>query len=107
VAELWKAGRDNWRHFAFAWSFPILLCLFFVAESLHGPIRSSGLVWIDLGVLGALVLAGVVGVAPYRRRKVTMGQTFFWILLVPLITSFLLALLPFRFPITITDIPTG
>jgi hypothetical protein len=107
LAEMWNAGRQNWRGFGFAWAFPILLYLSFVAESLRGPIRSPDLRWIDLGLFGVLVLAGIVGGAPYRRRKVTLGQTCFWILLVPLIIFFLLALLPFRFPITITGIPTG
>jgi hypothetical protein len=31
----------------------------------------------------------------------------FWILLVPVVIFLLLALLPFRLPITITEIPTG
>jgi hypothetical protein len=106
LAEMGKVGRDNWRCFGIAWAFPILLYLTFVAESLLGPIRSPDLLWIDLGLFGVLVLAGIVGVAPYRRRKVTMGQTFFWILLVPIVIFVLLALLPFRFSITITEIPT-
>jgi hypothetical protein len=106
LAEMWKAGRDNWRSFGFAWSLPVLLYLFLVALSLHGPTGSPALVWFDLGVICFLVLAGVVGAAPYRRRKVSMGQTLFWILLVPVVIFLLLALLPFRFPITITDIPT-
>jgi uncharacterized membrane protein len=104
---MWKVGRDNWRSFVFAWSLPILLYLFLAALSLHGPTRSPDLVWFDLGALCLLVLAGVVGIAPYRRRKVPMGQTLFWILLVPVVIFLLLALLPFRLPITITEIPTG
>ena len=106
LSELGKAGRVNWRHFALAWSLPILLNLIFVALSLHGPIRSSKLVWLDLGLFCVLMLAGVIGVVPYRLRRVTMRQTLFWILLVPVLVFVLLALLPFRFPITITGIPT-
>ena len=53
-----------------------------------------------------LVMAGVVAVVPYRRRRVTMRQTLFWILLVPVVVFVLLGLSPFRFQITITDIPT-
>jgi hypothetical protein len=107
LAEMWKVGRDNGRSFVLAWSFPILLYLFLVALSLHGPTRSQDLLWFDLGALCLLVLASVVGVAPYRRRKVSLGQTLFWILLVPVVIFLLLALLPLRLPITITDIPTG
>jgi hypothetical protein len=97
----------QWRHFGLAWAFPIFLYLSFVAESLLGPIQSSNAIWIELGSVGALVLAGVVSSAPYRRRKATVGQTLFWILLFPAFIFVLLALLPFRFPISITDIPTG
>jgi hypothetical protein len=107
LVEMWKVGRDNWRSLAFAWSFPILFYLSFVAESLLGPIHGKYVVWILLGEVGALVIAGIVSSAPYRRRKVTLGQTLFWILLVPAVIFVLLALLPFRFPITITDIPTA
>lgn len=107
LAQMGKVGRDNWRSFILAWAFPILFYLSFVAESLLGPICSRYAMWIEVGLVGVLVVAGMVGVAPYRRRRVSMGQTFFWILLMPLIVFFLLALLPFRFPITITEIPTG
>lgn len=107
LAKLWKGGQDNWRHFMWAWLFPILLYLSFVAESLFGPIRSSNAMWIELGLVGVLVPAGIVSSSPYRRRQATLGQTFFWILLVPAVIFVLLALLPFRFPITITEIPTG
>jgi hypothetical protein len=106
-AELWYVGRRNWRHFLLAWLFPLFLYLSFVAESLLGPIQSSTATWIEVGSVGVLVLTGVVSIAPYRRRKATFGQTFFWILLVPAVIFVLLALLPFRFPITITDIRTG
>jgi uncharacterized membrane protein len=107
VTGMWQVGRDNWRSFIFAWSFPILVYLSFVIESLLGPIRSARVLWIDLGFLSVLIVAAIVGVAPYRRRKVTTAQTLFWILLVPVVIFVLLALLPFRFPISITDIPTG
>jgi hypothetical protein len=107
VAEIWKVGRSNWRYFAFAWLIPIVLYLTFVAESVFGPIHSKYVVWILLGELVALVLAGVVSSAPYRRRQVTLGQMFFWILLVPLSLLVLLSLLPFGFPVTITGIPIG
>jgi hypothetical protein len=107
VAGMWQVGRDNWQSFIFAWSFPILVYLSFVIESLLGPIRSARVLWIDLGYLSVLIVAAIVGVAPYRRRKVTMAQTMFWILLVPVVIFVLLSLLPFRFPITTTDMPTG
>jgi NO-binding membrane sensor protein with MHYT domain len=77
LAAWWKAGLDNWQHFALALSFPILLYLSFVAESLFGSLRSYRVIWVDLGIASVLVLAGIVGVVPYRRRKVTIGQTFF------------------------------
>lgn len=60
LADLWKAGRENWRRFALAWTFPILLYLSFVAESLVGPIGNRNVVWIDLGIVGVLVLVGIV-----------------------------------------------
>lgn len=107
LTELWKSGRNNWRHFMWAWLFPILPYLSFVGESLYGQVRSRNAIWIEGGSVCVLVLAGVVSSAPYRRRKATVGQTLFWILLVPAAIFFLLALLPFRFPITITDIATG
>jgi uncharacterized membrane protein len=106
-AELWYVGRSNWRHFLLAWLFPLFLYLSFVAESLLGPIRSSNATWTEVGSVSVLVLTGIVSSAPYRRRKATLGQTFFWILLVPIVIFVLLSLLPFRFPITITEIPTG
>ncbi|MEY2413394.1 MAG: hypothetical protein QOD84_2000 [Acidobacteriaceae bacterium] len=106
-AELWYVGRRNWRHFLLAWLFPLFLYLSFVAESLLGPIRSSTAIWIEIGSVGVLVLASIVSSAPYRRRNATLGQTFFCILLVPIVIFVLLSLLPFRFPITITEIPTG
>jgi len=107
LAELWRIGRLHLRYFAPAWAFPAFLYLSFAAESLLGPIRSSNAIWIEVGSVGVLVLAGVVSTAPYRRRKATLGQTLFWILLVPGFIFILLSLLPFRFPITITDLPTG
>jgi hypothetical protein len=107
LAEWWKIGRLHWQYFAPAWAFPVFLYLSFAAESLYGPIRSRNAMWIEVGSVGVLVLAGIVSSAPYRRRQATIGQTFFWVLLVPAVIVVLLSLLPFRFPITITDIPTG
>jgi hypothetical protein len=100
-------GRLHWRHFILAWLFPFLFYLSFMAQSLLGPIRSKYAGWILLGEIGALVLSGIWSSTPYRRRKVSRGQAFFWILLVPVLIFVLLSVLPFAFPVTITDIPTS
>jgi hypothetical protein len=44
---------------------------------------------------------------PYRQKEVSKGQVFFWILFVPVLLLILLSMLPFRFPLTITEIPTS
>jgi hypothetical protein len=45
-----------------------------------------------IGYMGVLVLAGIASSVPYRRQQVTLGQTFFWILLVPIVVFVLLSL---------------
>jgi hypothetical protein len=107
LAGLWTAGRLHWRHFVWAWLFPILLYMTFVAESLLGPIQFKYSGWILFGEIVALVLAGIFSSAPYRRQKVSKGSTFFWILLVPVLLFIFLSMLPFRFPVTITEVPTS
>jgi hypothetical protein len=107
IAEFWMAGRSHWRHFVWAWLFPILLYLTFAAESLLGPIRAKYSVWIVLGEIVALILAGIFSSVPYRQKEVSKGQVFFWILFVPVLLVILLSMLPFRFPLTITEIPTS
>jgi hypothetical protein len=101
------AGRSHWRDFVWAWSFPILLYLTYAAESLLGPIRFKYSGWILLGEIVALVLAGIFSSAPYRRKKVSKGPAFFWILFVPVLLFIFLSMLPFGLPVTITEVPTS
>jgi hypothetical protein len=84
-----------------------LLYLTFVAESLLGPIRFKYSGWILLGEIVALILTGIFSSAPYRRQKVSRGLAIFWILLVPVLIFIFLSMLPFSFPVTITEIPTS
>jgi hypothetical protein len=106
-SELWMAGRTHWRQFMWAWLFPILLYLTFVAESLFGPIRFKYSGCILLGEILALVLTGILASAPYRRREVGKGTALFWILVVPILIFVFFSILPFRFPVTITEVPTS
>jgi hypothetical protein len=106
-SELWMAGRTHWRQFMWAWLFPILLYLTFVAESLFGPIRFKYSGWILLGEILALVLTGIPASAPYRRREVGKGTALFWILVVPILIFVFFSILPFGFPVTITEVPTS
>jgi hypothetical protein len=106
-AGLWLTGRSHWRHFVWAWTFPILLYLTFVAESLLGPIPFQYSGSILLGEIIALILAGIYSSAPYRRKKVTLGPALFWILVVPVLLFVFLSMLTFSFSVTITGVPTS
>jgi ABC-type amino acid transport system permease subunit len=104
-AELWAVGRLHWRYFLLAWSYPVFLYLSLIALSLSGPISNDNMPWLFLGALCLFVVSIVLGSVPYRRRKITGGQAFFWILIVPSVVLLLFSQMPFSFPITITDIP--
>jgi ABC-type amino acid transport system permease subunit len=104
-AELWAVARLNWRHFLVVWLYPIVLYLSLIALSLTGPISNDHMPWLFLGALCLFVASIVLASVPYRRKKITGGQAFFWILIVPSVVLLLLSQAPFSFPITITDIP--
>jgi hypothetical protein len=104
-AELWAVGRLNWRHFFVVWLYPIFLYCSLIALSLTGPISNDKLPWLFLGALCLFVVSIVLASVPYRRRKITGSQAFFWILIVPSVVLLLLSQVPFSFPITITGIP--
>jgi ABC-type amino acid transport system permease subunit len=104
-AELWAVGRLNWRHFLVVWLYPIFLYLSLIALSLTSPISNDNMPWLFLGALCLFVVSIALASVPYRRRKITGSQAFFWILLVPGVVLLLLSQAPFSFPITIADIP--
>jgi hypothetical protein len=101
------AGRLHWRQFIWAWLFPVLLYLTFVAESILGPVPFKYTGSILLGEFLALVCAGLYASAPYRRREVGKFVALFWLLLVPLLIFVFLSRLPFKFPVTITGVATS
>ena len=106
-AGVWIAGRANRRHFIWAWSLPIFLYLTYIAESLLGPIPFKYDGPIMLREIAAVVLAGMLSSKPYRRKRVSKGAAFFWIIFVPVVLLIFLSMLPFHFPVTITEIPTS
>src|SRR5258708_4212346 len=104
-AELWAVGRSNWRYFLLAWSYPVFFYVSLIALSLSGPISNDKMPSLYLSAICLFVVSIVVASVPYRRRKITGGQAFFWILIVPSVVLLLLLQAPFGFPITISDIP--
>jgi hypothetical protein len=92
---LFAAARRHWRHFVFAWSWPI----FFYASSL-------GLSWCGfltprnewVWFLGfetpVFWAAAYLASAPYRQRLIRTWQAVFWILVIPILLWLVLALLP-------------
>jgi hypothetical protein len=101
-AELWAVGRLHWRYFLLAWSYPVFLYLSLIALSLNGPISNDSMPSLFLGAICLFVVSIVLASVPYRRRKITGGQA---LLMVPSVVLLLFSQAPFRFPITITDIP--
>jgi hypothetical protein len=107
LSALWMAGRSHWRQFIWAWLLPVLLYLTFVAESVFGPVLFKYTSWILLGEFLALVLAGTFASAPYRRREVGKSAALFWVFVVPILIFLFFSILPFKFAVTITGVPTS
>lgn len=62
--------------------------------------------WLLLATVSLFVISIVFATVPYRRKKITGSQAFFWILIVPSAVLLLLSQVPFSFPITLNGIPT-
>ena len=107
LSALWMAGRSHWRRFIWAWLLPVLLYLTFVAESVFGPVLFKYTSWILLGEFLALVFAGIFASAPYRRREVGKSAALFWVFVVPILIFLFFSILPFKFAVTITGVPTS
>ena len=104
--DLWAVGRSHWRYFLLAWLYPMFLYLSLIALSRASPVSGDTLPWLFLFAMVLFVVSILVASIPYRRRKITWGQAFFWILIVPSIVLLILSQAPFIFPLTVTHIPT-
>jgi peptidoglycan/LPS O-acetylase OafA/YrhL len=106
MKELWAVGRLHWRYFLLSWLYPMFLYLLLVALSRTSPVSGSTLPWLLLGAITLFVVSILVASVPYRRRKITRGQAFVWILLIPSIVLLVISQIPFNLPLTVTHIPT-
>jgi peptidoglycan/LPS O-acetylase OafA/YrhL len=106
MQELWAVGGLYWRYFLLTWLYPMFLYLSLVALSWNSPVSGDTLPWLFLGAITLFVVSILVASVPYRRRKITQGQAFIWILLVPSIVLLVISQIPFTLPLTVTHIPT-
>jgi hypothetical protein len=104
--ELWVVCRLHWRYFLPLWLYPMFLYLSLIALSRTSPVPGDIVPWLFLGAITLFVVSILVASVPYRRRKITRGQAFVWILLIPCIVLLLISQIPFTFPLTVTHIPT-
>jgi hypothetical protein len=98
--ELSAAAKLNWRHFIFAWIFPLYLYGITIVMSLWGVVSVRAGMWFFLmDIIIFLLFAGLATV-PLWRRRVTAIQAAFWVIVVPLIILSALLALPFKWPVT-------
>jgi peptidoglycan/LPS O-acetylase OafA/YrhL len=106
MKELWAVGGMYWRYFLLAWLYPMFLYLSLVVLSRTSPVSGDTLPWLFLGAITLFGVSILVASVPYRRRKITRGQAFIWILLIPGIVLLVISQIPFSLPLTVTHIPT-
>jgi hypothetical protein len=106
IREFWAVGQLHWRHFLLAWLYPVFLYLLLIALSRASPISGDALPWLFLGAITLFVVSILVASVPYRRREITRGQAFVWILVAPSIVLLVIFQIPFTFPLAVTHIPT-
>jgi len=102
----WLVAKRHWPHFLFAWVWPLLFYAFNIFLSSRGA-DADRFFW---GCTGALLttffLFAYVAALPYWRGQIKIGQALLWLVVVPTIVLVVLSLLPFRFPVMLTN-PTS
>ena len=94
------AAKLHWRHFIFAWIFPLYLYGIMITMSLWGVVSVRAGMWFFLmDTIVFLLFAGLATVPLWRRRVIAI-HTAFWIIVVPLVILSALLALPFKWPVS-------
>jgi hypothetical protein len=102
----WLVAKRHWPYFLFAWIWPLLLYASNIFLSSRGA-DADRFFWGCMVALLTTFLAFVyVAALPYWRGQIKIGQALLWVVVVPTIILVVLSLLPFRFPVTLTN-PTS
>src|SRR5271154_736602 len=94
------AAKLHWRHFIFAWIFPLYLYGINVVMSLWGVVSVRAGMWFLLMDISIFLLFAGLATVPLWRRRVTAMQAAFWVIIVPTIILGALLALPFKWPVT-------
>jgi hypothetical protein len=102
----WLVARRHWKYFLFAWLWPLLLYASNIFLSSRGA-DADRFFWVCMvALLTSFSVFAYIAALPYWRGQIRIGQALLWLVAVPLIVLVLLSLLPFRFPVTLTN-PTS
>ncbi len=94
------AAKLNWRHFIFAWIFPLYLYGITIVMSLWGVVSVRAGMWFFLMDITIFLIFAALATVPLWRRRVTVIHAAFWVVIVPLIIVGALLALPFKWPVT-------
>jgi hypothetical protein len=102
----WTVAKRHWRHFLFAWAWPLLLYASMIFMSSRGADADRFFWGCAIVLLTTFFVFAYIAAVPYWRGQIRIGQAVLWLVVVPTIVLVVLSLLPFRFPITLTN-PTS
>jgi hypothetical protein len=102
----WSVAKRHWPRFIFAWVWPFLLYATMIFLSSRGRDADRFLLSCTVTLLITFFVFAYFASLPYWRGHITLGQALLWLAVVPSIILVLLSLLPFRFPMTLTN-PTS
>src|SRR5258708_32845355 len=106
LGNSWLVAKRHWRHFLFAWLWPLLLCASNIFLSSRGPDADRFFWSCVVALLTTFVVFAYIAALPYWRGQIKIGQALLWLVVAPSIVLVVLSLLPFRFPVTLTN-PTS
>ena len=78
-----------------------------ILVSSRGTLSRASTNYYLLFLFGTFVVFAFIASGPYRRRTITLFPTILWIVVAPTLVFFALELLPFRFPISMTNPTTN
>jgi hypothetical protein len=106
LGNSWSVAKRHWPRFIFAWVWPLLLYAAMIFLSSRGHDADRFLLSCTVALLITFFVFAYIASLPYWRGQIRLGQALLWLVAVPSIVLIFLSLLPFRFPITLTN-PTS
>ena len=102
----WSVAKRHWPRFIFAWVWPLVVYAVMIFLSVRGRDANRFLLSCTVALLITFIVFAYIASLPYWRGQIRLGHALLWLVVISLIVLVLLSLLPFRFPITLTN-PTS